>query len=165
LLRRAIIYRELWVWNAISERLSFASPITWLSPSLPALPGLPDLEWQSTELRTAVMITSMTGCVLPILLGMLGACVHVYREIDGQIQAFTLEARESVHGTLRILFGAILGGLLGAVWTDGKAIQLEGVSLSLGALALFVGFSVEVAFRLVDALVTGVADRISKRPG
>jgi hypothetical protein len=41
-------------------------------------------------------------------------------------------------------------------------VRLESVSLSLGALAFFVGFSVEVVFRLVDTLVRAVADRLSK---
>jgi hypothetical protein len=43
-------------------------------------------------------------------------------------------ARESIHGTLRMLLGATLGGLLGVIWTDGQPVRLEGVSLSLGAL-------------------------------
>ena len=71
-------------------------------------------------------------------------------------------ARESIHGTLRMLLGATLGGLLGVIWTDGQPVRLEGVSLSLGALAFFVGFSVVIVFRLVDTLVRAAADRISK---
>lgn len=162
LLRMDIVYRELRVWNTITDRLSYASPVTWLSPTLVPVPGLSEEQWQSTELRTSTMMTALTGFVLPMLLGLLGACVYVYREIDGQVEASTLEAREGVHGTLRMLLGAILGGLLGAIWTNGQPIQLEGASLSLGAVAFFVGFGVEVVFRLVDTLVRAVADRISK---
>lgn len=158
----SIVYRELLVWNTISERLSYASPISWLAPRSAPASGLSGEEWGSAELRTSIMMMALTGFVLPMLLGLLGACVYVYREIDGQIETATLEAQEGVHGTLRMLLGAILGGLLGAIWTDGEAIQLEGVSLSLGALAFFVGFSVEVVFRPVDTLVRAVADRISK---
>ncbi len=161
-LRMSIVHRELLVWNTISERLSYASPVSWLAPHLAPVGGLSEERWGSAELRTSIMMTALTGFVLPMLLGLLGACVYVYREIDDMIQTSTLEEREGVHGTLRMLLGAILGGLLGAIWTDGQAIHLEGVSLSLGALAFFVGFSVEVVFRLVDTLVRAVADRISK---
>ncbi len=162
LLRMAIVYRELRSWNTISERLAYASPIAWLAPGLAPEAGLPEEHWQSTELRTTIMMATLTGFVLPTMLGLLGACVYVYRQLDGQIEAFALDGREAVHGTLRMLFGAILGGLLGTIWTSGGAVQVEGVPLSLAALAFFIGFSVEVVFRLVDALVRAVADRISK---
>ena len=48
---------------------------------------------------------------------------------------------------------------------NGQAVQLEGVSLSLGALAFFVGFSVEIVFSSIDALVRAVAGRVAARPG
>jgi hypothetical protein len=60
------------------------------------------------------------------------------------------------------VLGATLGGLLGVIWTNDQPVRLEGVSLPLGALAFFVGFSVEIVFRLVDTLVRTVADKISK---
>jgi hypothetical protein len=157
-----LVYRELRIWNLTSVRLSYVSPIRWITPDPALSPDLSPEEWESTELRTSVLITAMTGSVLPMLLGLLGACVYVYREIDDAIRTATLAAREGLHGTLRMLLGAILGGLLGALWTNGQVIQLEGVSLSLGAVAFFVGFSVEVVFSLLDALVRSVADRIGK---
>jgi hypothetical protein len=43
----------------------------------------------------------------------------------------------------RIVLGSILGSLLGVVWTNGEPIHLEGVNLSLAALAFFVGFMLE----------------------
>lgn len=162
LVRMRIVRNELRVWNIISDRLSFISPVAWLSP--PGAAGdLSTGNWESSELRTSVMMAALTGFVMPMLLGLLGACVYVYREIDDQIRTSTLEARQAVHGTLRMLLGAILGGMLGAIWTNGQAVQLEGVSLSLGALAFFVGFSVEIVFSVVDSLVRAVAGRVGKR--
>lgn len=161
--RVAIVRNELRVWNTISERLSYISPIAWLSPATDPTGGLSQSQWETSELRTSVMMAALTGFVMPMLLGLLGACVYVYREIDQQIRTYTLEARQSVHGTLRMLLGAILGGMLGAIWTNGQAVQLEGVSLSLGALAFFVGFSVEIVFSVVDSLVRTVAGRVGKK--
>lgn len=160
-----LVYRELRIWNVTSARLAYLSPITWITPAPPLSPDLSLQDWESTELRTSVLMTATTGAVLPMLLGLLGACVYVYREIDDAIRTATLAAREALHGTLRMLLGAILGGLLGALWTSGQVVQLEGVSLSLGAIAFFVGFSVEVVFSLLDALVRSVANRIVKADG
>jgi len=161
--RMRIIRQELQNWNVISGRLAYVSPITWLAPQeLDRTTGPSAEEWASTELRTLVILAALTGFVMPILLGLLGAWVYVFREINQQIETSTLEAWESIHGTLRMVLGATLGGLLGVLWTDDQPVRLEGMSLPLGALAFFVGFSVEIVFRLVDTLVRAVADRISK---
>ena len=161
--RMRIIRQELRNWNVISGRLAYVSPITWLAPQeLDRTTGLSEEEWASTELRSLIILAALTGFVMPILLGLLGAWVYVFRNINRQIQTSTLEAWESIHGTLRMVLGATLGGLLGVLWTNDQPVRLEGMSLPLGALAFFVGFSVEIVFRLVDTLVRTVADKISK---
>jgi hypothetical protein len=161
--RMKVARQELRIWNVISGRLAYVSPITWLGPREPGRTvGLTEEEWESSEVRTLILLAALTGFVMPMLLGLLGACVYVVREIDQQVQTATLAARESIHGSLRMLLGTTLGGLLGVLWTDNQPVRLEGVSLSLGALAFFVGFSVVIVFRLVDTLVQAVADRISK---
>jgi hypothetical protein len=161
--RMRIIRQELRSWNVISGRLAYASPITWLAPQeLDRTTGLSEEEWASTELRTLNILAALTGFIMPILLGLLGAWVYAFREINRQIQTSTLRTWESIHSTLRMVLGATLGGLLGVLWTNDQPVRLEGMSLPLGALAFFVGFSVEIVFRLVDTLVRTVADKISK---
>jgi hypothetical protein len=161
--RMKIIRQELRNWNVISGRLAYVSPITWLAPQeLDRTTGLSEEEWASTELRTLIILAALTGFIMPILLGLLGAWVYTFREINRQIQTSTLKTWESIHGTLRMVLGATLGGLLGVLWTNDQPVRLEGMSLPLGALAFFVGFSVEIVFRLVDTLVRTVADKISK---
>jgi hypothetical protein len=161
--RMKIIRQELRTWNVISGRLLYASPINWLGPREQGRTnGLSEEEWESSEVRTLILLAALTGFVMPMLLGLLGACVYVFREINQQIQTSTLRTWESIHSTLRMVLGATLGGLLGVIWTNDQPVRLEGVSLPLGALAFFVGFSVEIVFRLVDTLVRTVADRISK---
>jgi hypothetical protein len=95
-----------------------------------------------------------------MLLGLLGAFTYVYRDIDRRVRTATLLPGDGAHGTLRILLGTMLGGLLGVIWTNGQPIQLEGVTLSLAALAFFVGFSVEVVFQVMAAIVSRTADAV-----
>ena len=81
--RMKIIRQELRNWNVISSRLAYVSPITWLAPrSLDRTTGLSEEEWESTELRTLIILAALTGFVMPMLLGLLGACVYVFREIN-----------------------------------------------------------------------------------
>ena len=51
---------------------------------------------------------------------------------------------------------------MGVLWTNGQPIQLEGVTLSLTALAFFVGYSVEVVFQTLDTVIGKVASAIQK---
>ena len=110
------------------------------------------------------ILVGLTGVILPTLLGLLGACTYVYRSFDRAMRSCTLHGSEGMHGVLRMLLGAILGGLLGLIWTGGQGVRLEGVTLSLGAVAFVVGFSVEIVFRTLDAMVASVARRLSTKP-
>jgi hypothetical protein len=111
--------------------------------------------------RSAIM-AGFTGFVLPMLLGLLGVFTYVYRDIDRRVRTATLLPGDGAHGTLRILLGTILGGLLGVIWTNGQSIEVEGVALSLAALAFFVGYSVEVMFQVMDNLVGKAAGALRK---
>jgi hypothetical protein len=66
-----------------------------------------------------------------MLLGMLGALTYVYRDLDRRVRSAMLRPGDGLHGTLRMLLGTILGGLLGLLRTSNQPINLEGVTLSL----------------------------------
>jgi hypothetical protein len=160
--RMDIASRGLGDWNIISYRLAYALPIRWLGERQPLPADLSEERWDASELRASAIMAGFTGFVLPMLLGLLGAFTYVYRDLDRRVQTATLVPGDSLHGTLRILLGTILGGLLGVVWTNGQPIQLEGVALSLTALAFFVGYSVEVVFQTLDTIISKVASAIGK---
>jgi hypothetical protein len=80
--------------------------------------------------------------------------------LDRQLSTATLEPSDMLRGLLRIG----LGGLLGVLWTNGQQIQLEGVTLSLCALAFLVGFGVEIVFQTLEAIITGVASKLRGAP-
>lgn len=166
--RSRIIRYELRQWNDASDLASYVSPFRWLEPSPPLPDGLSREQWQSTELRTSALMAGITGFVLPTLLGLLGllgSFAYVFRKLDQQVRTSTLRVSEGFHGILRMLLGGVLGGLLGVLWTNGQPVQLEGVTMSLSALAFFVGFAVEIVFRTLDAIITGVAGRMRRPNG
>jgi hypothetical protein len=140
--RMDIARRGLGAWNIVSYRLADVLPIRWLGERQQLPPGLSQARWDASELRASAVMAGLTGFVLPMLLGLLGAFTYVYRDLDRRVRAATLMPGDGLHGTLRILLGMILGGLLGVLWTNGQPIKLEGVTLSLTALAFFVGYSV-----------------------
>jgi hypothetical protein len=157
-----IVHTGLRAWNSVSYRLAYLMPIRWLGApdTLPA--GLSVQKWESSELRAPAVMAGFTGFVLPMLLGLLGAFTYVYRDLDRRVRTATLLPGDAMHGSLRMLLGTILAGLLGVIWTSGQPIKLEGVTLSLAALAFFVGYSVEVVFQLLDSAVTKAARALGK---
>ncbi len=55
-----------------------------------------------------------------------------------------------------------LAGLLGVLWTNGKPVEFEGVARSLSALAFPVGFSIEIVFKILDVVITGITGRVGR---
>jgi hypothetical protein len=160
--RMDIAHRGLGAWNIVSYRLADVLPIRWLGERQPLPSGLSQAQWDASELRASAVMAGFTGFVLPMLLGLLGAFTYVYRDLDRRVRTATLRPADGLHGTLRILLGTILGGLLGVLWTNGQPVKLEGVTLSLTALAFFVGYSVEVVFRTLDTVIGKIASAIQK---
>jgi hypothetical protein len=72
--RRLIIEQELRDWNAISSRLAFLTSMRWLTGHLSLPAELSKEEWTAAESRTSEMKSAFTGVVLPMLLGLFGAC-------------------------------------------------------------------------------------------
>jgi len=157
-----ILRTELRRSNIASDRLSFLLPRRWLVPGEILPVGLSKAQWEASELRASAFTADLTGFVLPMLLGLLGAFTYVYRDIDRRVRTSTLQPGDGAHGTLRMLLGTILGGLLGVIWTNSQPIEFEGVALSLAALAFFVGYSVEVVFQIMEILVIKVVGQLQK---
>jgi len=154
--RMRIVRADLEAWNAMWSWFSFV-PLGRLPQDSQNHPGsaLPELQQEASELHASANMAGLTGFVLPMLLGLLGAFTYVYRNFDGNIRAERLSSGDGARAMARILLGMMLGGLLGVIWTNGQPIELEGVALSLGALAFFVGYGVEVGFQMLDHIIAG----------
>jgi hypothetical protein len=139
----------------ISDRCG--TPST-LSSDLPK--GLSLTTWRSTDIRVSNTTTVMAGFVLPMLLGCLGGCAYALRKLDHKLINWTLEPHDGKHALVRVGLAALLGGLVGVIWTSDAPVKLGAFSLSLAAVAFFVGFSVEVVFKVIENLIDGVSATI-----
>ena len=157
--RQLEIGQELSEWNAAGALLS--TPIRWLIGGRTARHPLSDEDWQAAEVQAAAIMSDLTGIVLPMLLGLLGASAYVFRSLGRQTRAWTLHRGAATHATLHLLLGITLGGLLSVFWTSGTEPRIDGITLSLAAVAFFVGFGVEVVFQTLDTMIAGVANKIA----
>lgn len=118
------------------------------------------VHWNRTEIRATGAISLLTGFVLPLLLGCLGGCASALRRLDQKLADWTLDAQDGRRAMLRIVLAAMMGGLVGVVFTGDGPIQVQGFALSLAAAAFFIGFSIEIVFTVVEAMVEAVAGRL-----
>lgn len=100
--------------------------------------------------------------VLTLLFGLLGACVHVMREINRRLDDFTLTRGMLNRYWARVILGGVSGAFIGFFFNAGGELALvTGPGAPAGnltsnltgvALAFLAGFSVEVLFAILDRL-------------
>jgi hypothetical protein len=165
-LRKNIVLQQIANWNCRTAR-PIAALFGLCSEPLKDTTATQDgaqratLEhWNRTELRIESTIATLTGFVLPLIMGFIGGCAFVLRRISQKLSEQTLSARDGSQAILRVLLATTLGGLLGVVWTGDPPLPLGGFNLSLAAAAFFVGFALEAVFTLIEAIVESVAGRL-----
>ncbi len=143
-------------WAQMVAEVKQAGPeVACGAPTLPLPPEVGISAWQSHETAVAITSSVVAGFLLPLplALGCLGGCAYAMRRIDQKLSTWTLEPQDGRHAIVRVALAAVLGGLVGVVWTSGDTVTLGGFSLSLAAAAFFIGFSVEPVFKVIENLV------------
>jgi hypothetical protein len=93
-----------------------------------------------------VTVEIISSSVLPIILGLMGACAYVVRLISDQIKDATFSTTSPIRHRVRLL----LGGLAGIVIGFGGIVSTTGLSSS--ALAFIAGYSIEPVFATLDSI-------------
>jgi hypothetical protein len=149
----AIAQRALAEWNDATAAWLRNSPARWMVPSGLSYDAPPrEREWRATELRTAGMLTALTVYIIPAILGLLGACAYVLRQFNAKIEASSLDTSDKLQGLVRVFLGLVVGGLVGIVFLP-SGTEMQGVRLSIAALAFLAGYAVQVVFELLDWFV------------
>lgn len=183
--RMALLYSNLAEWNCRSHRALSALQVPYdlayrvlrLGTVLPdrmeacdspqvGLPAEISLNvWRSHETAVTITTAVVGGFLLPLLLGSLGGCAYAMRRIDQKLSSWTLEPQDGRHAVVRVGLAAVLGGLAGVMWTGGEPVAVAGLSLSVAAVAFFVGYSVEPVFRLIETVVIdGLIAKMTGQP-
>ncbi len=166
-LRLALSYMGLADWNCLTHQVisfDFRNKIeSCAAPDF--LPAEVDAtSWQSHETWVTATSAVVAGFILPMMLGCLGGCAYVLRHTDLKLSNWTLEPHDGRHAVVRVMLAAVLGGLVGVIWSPGDNITLGGFTLSLAAIAFFVGFSVEVVFRIIENLILTFSVTLGNNP-
>ena len=111
--------------------------------------------------------------VLPLLYGLLGACAYILRDLTSAIRSVTFSKSSLINYNLRLIMGPLVGIAVGLFLgstssatfhepsltsNPAQPATLSDISsLSTVALAFLAGYSVEVLFSALDALVGAFA--------
>lgn len=93
--------------------------------------------------------------VLPVLYSALGAGVWLLRNHLAQVSERRQRVAQPGEISQRILLGAVLGGLVGALYMT-EEIKGQLGSLPLLGLAFLVGYNVEIVFSALDRLIANI---------
>jgi len=99
---------------------------------------------------------------LPMLFGLLGACVHILRQLSLQIESLTFTEFNTVKFQLRLYLGTIAG--LTFSWLF-PVMDINSVFVASPlAVAFIVGYSIEVLFLALDKVIHGLNKSEVKTP-
>ena len=96
--------------------------------------------------RDSIIVGILNTSLLPIILGLMGACAYVVRLISDQIRDTTFSTTSPTRHKVRLALGALAGVVVGY---GGFATT---ASLSPLALAFIAGYAVEPVFATFDAI-------------
>lgn len=99
-------------------------------------------------------IALVNSSLLPVTLGLLGACAYVIRTISDQIRGYRFTSVSGIRHTLRIFLGALVGTVI--AYFNPVTAQ---ISIPPLALAFLGGYSVEPFFAFLDEMI----DRLRTR--
>ena len=100
----------------------------------------------------------LTGIVLPVFYGVLGASVAVVRDVVSRVREYRLMPRHLMLAWIQLGLGAAIGACIGVFFTsgdDGTTSELltAPVKLSQAALCFVAGFSAEGMFQSLEGAV------------
>lgn len=104
-----------------------------------------------------VFIKILEGLILPVLMGCLGAIAFVIRRILDQIADTTFVMTYGPKTWMRVMLGGLLGFLGIYLYTSGN---VEKMGLGLSLFAFLMGYSVEMAFSILDRFIAFLRESV-----
>ena len=100
----------------------------------------------------SITLEALSVFLLPLLYGLLGACAYVLRSLTVEIRTYTYRNQSDIRFRLRLYLGA-LSGFAVAWFVNSKTAPTLAESITPLALAFLAGYSVEIVFAAMDALI------------
>lgn len=110
-----------------------------------------------------IILESLSRYLLPLLYGLLGACVYVLRTLSLEIKKLIYTVESDIRFQLRIYLGTLAGLAIGWLITEQSAPGLL-QSVTPIALAFIAGYSVELLFSAMDSIIDAFTRETADHP-
>ena len=163
--------RSLHAWNLAWENFSPIGEPPFKTELYARLDPAGQARVDSASAR--LVLQAIVSYLLPLLVGLLGACVYVIRVISDEIASSTFTAESTIRYGLRLALGPLAGIAVGLLvvpelFAGGEPAaqpQLAVLqSLSPLALAFVAGYGIELVFALMDRVITAFVSARSRGP-
>ncbi|MFT6559124.1 hypothetical protein [Sneathiella sp.] len=149
-------------WNSTWSNVNFLTSQPWQEA------GFQDLSLQVQRhiqfVAAGNFLAALTGYILPILYGLIGACFFILRQLPKEIARRTFSMNSYINYSLRTTQGPLAGIMISFLFntesdeksplalgnSDLLSLEPSFASLSPLALAFLAGYSVEFVFRFID---------------
>ncbi|WP_337996939.1 hypothetical protein [Oleispirillum naphthae] len=107
---------------------------------------------RATETYGRIYLDVLQGYLIPVLLGLIGACAYIIRQFSWSIANHTYRAANRIRDWVRIVQGATFGALAG-ILVSALGGEVRGGEFSIPLVALLFGYSSDLAFKTADQLI------------
>lgn len=151
-------------WNQVWSDMDLLTLQPW---------QIPKYETFSDEVKRRIQfvaaentLQAITGYILPILYGLIGACFYILRQLPKEIESLTFSMNSYIDYSLRMAQGPLAGILVSYFFASNQdinapqhttghlsTVEPDLSTLSPLALAFLAGYSVEFIFRFIDKML------------
>lgn len=110
-----------------------------------------------------IILDFLSKYLLPLLYGLLGACVYVLRTLSEEIRNLLYTVDSNIRFQLRIYLGALAGLAIGWFITEQSAPTVLR-SVTPVTLAFIAGYSVELLFKALDTIINAFIKEPRSKP-
>jgi hypothetical protein len=109
------------------------------------------------------ILKAMSGYLMPLLYGLLGAAAYVMRSLSREVADVTFTNVSNVRFMLRLVLGMLSGISVGLILTP-ETLPTTLSAITPLALAFLAGYSVELLFSAMDRLISAFSSEGTRSP-
>jgi len=150
-------------WNQVWSDMDLLTLQPWQNPNYKTYS--PEVQRRIQFVAAENTLQAISGYILPILYGLIGACFYILRQLPKEIEQLTFSMNSYIQYSLRLAQGPLAGimvsyflapdpeSALTLTVPQGQSLDPALTTLSPLALAFLAGYSVEFIFRFLDKML------------
>ena len=151
-------------WNTVWSSMDLLTLQPWQIETYSSFPT--EVQRRIQFVAAGNILQAISGYILPILYGLIGACFYILRQLPKEIEDLTFSMNSYIGYSLRMAQGPLAGIIISYFFTSeqnvtpnaNSAFQFHNVDSNLSALGplalcFLAGYSIEFLFKFLDRIL------------